>query len=318
MEKLKTPLDRGPNNNKRLMNQIARNWQLYLLLLVPVVYLFVFNYMPMWNAQIAFRNFKASEGVLGSQWVGFDHFERFLESSMMPVLFKNTITISLYGLFIGMPFPVILAILIKYSPYKKLGKLVQTVTYAPHFISMVVMVGIINVVLNPRGGMISNLLGLINIPYDINLMGEASAFYHVYVWSNIWQGMGFSAVVYTAILASVDQSLHEAAMVDGASVIKRIWHIDLPCLVPQMVLMLILGMGSILNIGFEKAFLMQNSMNIGSSELISTYVYKMGVASSFPDFSYVTAIGLTQSLIAFVLVILVNQIARKVSETSLW
>lgn len=303
---------------KATLRKVSSSWQLYLLLVLPIIYLFVFNYIPMWGAQIAFRDFRANLGILGSEWVGLDHFVRFIESPMMWITVKNTVVISFYGLFFGMPFPIILAILFKYCPYKKFGKTMQTVTYAPHFISMVVMVSIISEVLNPRGGMIDNLLGLIGYDYNLNLMGSASAFSHVYVWSGIWQNMGFSAVVYTAILTSVDQSLHEAAMVDGANSMRRIWHIDLPALRPQVILMLIMGLGNVLNIGFEKALLMQNDLNLGASEMISTYVYKMGLASQFPDFSYTTAIGLFKSIIAFVLVMIVNKIARKVSETSLW
>ncbi len=298
--------------------RIKSDWQLYALLVVPILYLIIFNYMPMWNAQIAFRDFNARDGVLGSEWVGFDQFIRFFESPMMSVIIKNTVVISLYGLFATLPFPVLFAILIKYIPYQRFGKFAQTVAYAPHFISTVVMVSIITEVLNPRGGMIDNLLSIVGIDFTANLMGIDSAFSHIYVWSGIWQTMGFSAIVYTAILTGVDQSLHEAAMVDGANVWRRIWHIDLPCLRPQIILMMILGLGNILNVGFEKALLMQNDMNTGSSEMISTYVYKMGIAAPFPDFSYTTAIGLFQSAIAFILVMIVNKIARKVSDTSLW
>ncbi len=298
--------------------RIKSDWQLYALLVIPIIYLIIFNYIPMWNAQIAFRNFNARDGVLGSRWVGFSHFLRFFESPMMSVVMRNTIVISLYGLFATLPFPVLFAILLKYLPFQKFGKVVQTITYAPHFISTVVMVSIISEVLNPRGGMIDNLVKMIGGDFAVNLMGIEGAFPHIYVWSGIWQSMGFSAIVYTAILSGVDQSLHEAAMMDGASVWRRIWHIDLPFLRPQIILMMILGLGNILNVGFEKALLMQNDMNTGASEMISTYVYKLGIAAPFPDFSYTTAIGLFQSAIAFILVMIVNRIARKVSDTSLW
>ncbi len=313
MEKVVTKKKR-----KSFKTIMAHNWQLYLFILLPMIYIFVFNYIPMWGAQIAFRDFTAVGGITGSQWVGMKHFVRFFESPIIWTIVGNTVKLSVYGLIAGMPFPVILAILIKYAPYKKLGKFTQSITYAPHFISTVVMVGIISEVLTPRNGMLSNLLGVFGVGYTANLMGSAEAFSSVYVWSGIWQGMGFAAIVYTAILTSVDQSLHEAAMVDGASVLRRIWHIDLPSLRPQIVLMLILSLGNILSVGFEKALLMQNSMNLASSEIISTYVYKMGIASTLPDFSYTTAIGLTQSVISFILVISVNKIAKKVGEISLW
>ncbi len=311
-----------PNLNSTLRRQKMKKainyWQLYLLLIIPVAYIIIFNYIPMWNSQIAFRDFVARDGIMGSEWVGFDNFIRFFESPMMSVIIKNTLVISIYSLFAMLPFPIFLALLLKYSPLKFFGKTVQTITYAPHFISTVVMVSIITEVLNPRNGMLDNLLGVFGIDYNLNLMGEQSAFAHIYVWSGIWQSTGFATVVYTAILTSVDDSLHEAAMVDGASLWKRVWHIDLPSLKPQMILMLILGLGSVLNVSFEKALLMQNDMNLGSSEMISTYVYKLGIAAQFPDFSYTTAIGLFRSVIAFTLVIIVNKIARKVGETSLW
>lgn len=303
---------------KNIKNRVKRDWQLYLIILIPIIYMIIFHYFPMWNAQIAFRNFRARDGIIGSKWVGLANFKRFIDSPMMWTIIRNTLVISLYGLIASLPFPVMLALVLRYLPFKKFGKIVQSVTYAPHFISMVVMVSIIMEVLNPRGGMIDRLLAIVGVNYGANVMGMPEAFSHVYVWSGIWQTTGFSAIVYTAILTSVDESLHEAARVDGASIWRRIWHIDLPQLKPQIILMLILGLGNVLNVGFEKALLLQNDINLGRSEMISTYVYKLGIAAAFPDYSYTTAIGLFKSLIAFLLVMIVNNISRRVSDTSIW
>ncbi len=301
-----------------LKSAFGKCWQLYLLLLLPIAYMLIFHYYPMYGAQIAFRDYTITGGIWGSEWVGFKHFTRFFENYQFWDIITNTLSISIYQLIAGMPFPVILAILLKYCPLNRFGKFVQSVTYAPHFISVVVMVSIIMQVLNPRNGMIANLLELIGIDYNIDLLGIPEAFSSVYVWSGIWQNMGFAAIIYIAILAGVDTSLHEAAMVDGATVVKRIIHIDLPALIPQVTIMLILNLGGILNVGFEKTLLMQNTLNASASEVISTYVYKMGIAASFPDFSYTTAIGLFQSVIALILIFIVNQVARKYGEMSLW
>lgn len=328
---LKKSEDNGSENQTQDMNSnvprkrkskvlltIEKNWQLYLLLLLPVVYMIIFEYGPIYGIQIAFKDYMVSKGIWGSPWVGLKHFKRFVNSPMMWPLIRNTVTISLYQLFASLPIPVILSILFKYMPFKRFAKTVQTVAYAPHFISTVVMVGIVLDVLSPRGGMLTTLLGLVGLGFETNLIGIPEAFSSIYVWSGIWQNMGFSTIIYTALLTGVDTNLHEAAMVDGASMLKRIWHIDLPCLIPQVILSLILGLGHVLNVGFEKAILLQNNMNLKYSEMISTYVYRMGIAASLPDVSYTTAIGFFKSIIAFILVMIVNRIARKFGEMSLW
>lgn len=303
---------------RKQLKKMAGMWQLYFLLLLPIIYFMVFNYFPMYGAQIAFKDYLTVEGIWGSPWVGLKHFQRFIDSGMMWTLVKNTLSISLYALFMGLPFPVILALLFRYIPLKKYGKFIQSVTYAPHFISTVVMAGIIVEALNPRGGMIDTIVGLFGGDWETNLMGIPEAFSSVYVWSGIWQNMGFGAILYCAVLAGVDTTYHEAAMVDGATLAQRVWHIDIPFLVPQIVLSLILGMGNVLNVGFEKALLLQNTLNQSKSEMISTYVYKMGIAAALPDLSYTTAIGLFKSVIAFILVVVVNKIARKYGEMSIW
>ena len=305
-------------SRKQVLVNMKKHWQLYALLALPMLYMLIFHYFPMYGAQIAFRDYNRLDGFWGSEWVGLDHFIRFFNSSMFSKLIINTLSISVYSIVVGAPFPIILALMLKYIPWPKYSKMVQTVTYAPHFISVVVMVGITVDVLNPRSGMIHNLLELIGIDYGANVMGIPEAFSSVFVWSGIWQTMGFSAVIYTAILAGVDVSLHEAATVDGATIMQRIRYIDFPALVPQITLSLILSVGSILNVGFEKALLLQNSTNISKSEVIDTYVYKMGITASFPDVSYTTAIGLFKSVIALAMIVVVNKIAQKYGEMSLW
>lgn len=324
-ENLEAQITKGKGVSEKFMpiirkctKSIKRNWQLYLLLGVPLLYILIFNYVPMYGAQIAFKNYRATDGIWGSKWVGFDHFIRFFNSYDFWKLIKNTLQISLYSLFITSPIPIILAISLKYVPSKFYRKLVQMVSYAPHFISTVVMVSIIIDVLDPRRGLLGQILGWFGIEFSANLMGSAAAFPHIYVWSGVWQGVGFGAIIYTAILSSVDPSLHEAAVVDGASLLQRIRHIDLPTLIPQFTLMLILNLGNVLNLGFEKVLLMQNSMNSSASEIIDTFVYKMGIAAPLPDISYTSAIGLFKSVVALILIYTVNKIARKYGETSLW
>ncbi len=304
--------------NKRIKYYLKTEWQLYALLALPVIYMLVFHYYPMYGAQIAFRDYSPKLGIWGSEWVGFKHFTRFFDNYLFWDLIKNTLGISIYALIVGLPFPIILAVMLKYCKHAKFSKFVQTVTYAPHFISVVVMVSIAIKVLEPRNGMLSNLLGVFGIDYSLNLFAMPEAFSSIFVWSGIWQNMGFSAIIYVAILAGVDPSLHEAAMVDGATMLQRIKYIDFPALKPQIIISLILSLGGILNVGFEKALLMQNDLNLASSEIISTYVYKMGIAASFPDVSYTTAVGLFQSGIALVLIVSVNNLARKYGEMSLW
>ncbi len=304
--------------SKRFAIAAKNNWQLYLLLALPIVYMFIFHYYPMYGAQIAFRDFKPKLGIWGSEWVGFEHFIRFVKQYDFVRIIENTLVISIYSLIAGMPFPIILALLLKHIPYRRFGKIVQSITYAPHFISVVVMCGIIMRVLDPRTGMVNNILGIFGIDYSIDLMASKDAFSSIYVWSGVWQGTGFAAIIYIAILAGVDTSLHEAAMVDGASIWKRMWHIDIPALIPQITLSLILSLGNILNVGFEKVLLLQNSVNGSKAEIIATYVYKMGFQATMPNHSYVTAMGLFQSIISLILIVIVNKIAQKWGEISLW
>ena len=266
---------------------------------------------------IAFKRFVASKGIWGSPWIGFANFERFFTSFKFGNIMWNTFFLNAYDLVLGFPIPIILAILLHYTPWQGYKKTVQMVTYAPHFISTVVMVGIIFKLFSQRIGIVNVALTALGLP-ESNFLGSPLWFPHIYVWTNIWQNMGYATIIFLAALSAVDPELHEAARVDGATIWQRIWHIDLPGIAAVVIILLILRLGQILNIGFEKVFLMQNTVNIVASEVVDTYVYKVGLASRNPNFSYASAIGLFKNVIAFFLLIAVNRIARRTSETSLW
>ncbi|MDQ0878193.1 putative aldouronate transport system permease protein [Paenibacillus sp. V4I3] len=297
--------------------QMKKSWQLYALLALPVIYVLVFKYYPMYGAQIAFKDYIASKGVAGSEWVGMKHFIRFFNSYEFVKLMKNTLIISLYSLLAGIPFPIILALSLNYVKNQLFKKSVQLITYAPHFISVVVMVGIIIELLDPRNGLVNMLLGQLGFK-TINFMAKPEYFSSIYVWSGIWQNVGFSCIIYLAALAGVDPAQHEAAVIDGASKFQRMLHIDLPSIVPVMIILLILNTGHILDLGFEKVLLLQNPLNSRTSEVIDTFVYKVGLASQAMNYSYSTAINLFKSVIGLILLISVNQMAKKAKQESLW
>lgn len=300
-----------------IRKQMKKSWQLYALLALPVIYVLVFKYYPMYGAQIAFKDYIASKGVAGSEWVGMKHFIRFFNSYEFVKLMKNTLIISLYSLLAGIPFPIILALSLNYVKNQLFKKSVQLITYAPHFISVVVMVGIVMELLDPRNGLVNMLLGQLGFE-PINFMAKPEYFSSIYVWSGIWQNVGFSCIIYLAALAGVDPAQHEAAVIDGASKFQRMLHIDLPSIVPVMIILLILNTGHILDLGFEKVLLLQNPLNVRTSEVIDTFVYKVGLASQAMNYSYSTAINLFKSVIGLILLISVNQMAKKAKQESLW
>nr|WP_239635392.1 ABC transporter permease subunit [Paenibacillus sp. H1-7] len=271
----------------------------------------------MYGAQIAFKNFIVTKGVLGSEWVGFKHFIRFFNSYEFWRLMSNTIVLSVYSLIAGFPFPIILALSLNYVRHKFFKQSVQMITYAPHFISVVVMVGIILEMLDPRNGIVNTILRFIGLD-TINFMGVPEYFKSIYVWSGIWQSVGFGCIIYLAALSGIDPSLHEAAVVDGATKVQRMWHIDIPGIMPIAIIMLIMNTGHMLDVGFEKVLLMQNPLNLRTSEVIDTYVYKVGLASQALNYSYSSAIGLFKSVINLILLIIVNKIAQKTKQASLW
>ena len=292
-------------------------WQLYVLFLLPLLYIIIFKYYPMYGAKIAFRVFRFTDGITSSPWVGIKHFERFFNSHDFLNLMKNTLGISIYSLVAGFPFPIILAIMLNYTRNAYFKKTVQMVTYAPYFISTVVMVSMVLQFLSPRVGIINVIREIMGLD-RVNFMGVPEYFKSVYVWSGIWQGTGYGAIIYLAALSSIDPTLHEAAIVDGANKFQRIWYIDLPGIIPTAVILLILSTGQILNTGFEKILLMQNPMNTRTSEVIDTYVYKVGLASKTINYSYPTAVGLFKSVVNLFLIVVVNRIAKKKSYSSLW
>lgn len=305
-------------NKRPLSMRIRSNWQLYLFLILPLAYLLIFCYYPMTSLQLAFKKFQANLGIWGSPWIGFDNFEKFFSSYMFGRVLKNTLVLSIYSLIAGFPLPIILALILNSLRSEKYKKFAQTVTYLPYFISVVVLVGILNQVLNPRIGLVANLLSLVGYHDMPNLIGSPGAFPHLYVWSGVWQSMGYNSIIYIAALASTDPELHEAAQIDGASRFQRVLHIDLPTILPTASILLIMNAGRIMTVGFEKVYLMQNTMNTTVSEVISTYVYKVSLASTIPDFSYGTTIDLFNSVINLILIVSVNFLSKRVGGSSLF
>ncbi|WP_410787457.1 ABC transporter permease [Kribbella sp. C-35] len=297
--------------------RMRRNWQLYAMLALPLIWLAIFAYWPMYGVIIAFKDYNVVSGIWGSPWAGMKYFDRFVESYQFWRLIKNTVYLHVYELVATFPLPIILALCLNTVRKKWFSRSAQLITYAPHFISTVVVVGLLVVLTSPNTGVTNKLIGLFGFgPTDV--MGDSGMFRHLYVWSGAWQTMGFAAIIYLAALTSVPPELHEAAIVDGASRLRRMWHIDLPAIVPVAVILLILDIGRILSVGFEKVLLMQNSLNLDVAEVIDTYVYKIGLASSVPQFSYATAIGLFRSVIGLVLLVLANTFARRFAKSSLW
>lgn len=299
----------------KTLRSFKRNWFLYLMLLVPLVYVIIFKYMPMVGVQIAFRNYRVVDGMFKSPWVGLKYFKMFFESpNFIPVL-KNTVLLSVFNLGVSFPFAIIFAVMVNEVRHKKFQKAVQLISYAPYFISTVVMVAMLMDFTNIRTGLINSILGVFGID-PINFFGEAKFFRSLYVWSGVWQTTGYSAIIYIAALTSIDPTLYEAAKMDGATRMQKIIYVDLPCLKPTIIILLIIGVGQIMNLGFEKAFLMQTPLNRDTSEIIATYSYKIAFESG--QYSFSTAIGLFNSVVNLVLLLSVNRISRKMAETSLW
>ncbi|MCU0501671.1 MAG: ABC transporter permease subunit [Anaerolineae bacterium] len=301
----------------RTLARIKKNWQLYVLLALPVAWLLIFAYYPMYGAQIAFRDFLPGKPILQSEWVGLVNFQRFFESPMFARLMKNTIGLSIYSLVVGFPIPIILALMLNQLRTGLFKRSVQMVSYAPYFISTVVMVGLILQFLDLRRGPVNLFLQALGLP-AVHFMGSAEMFPSIYVWTNVWQYTGFSTIIYLAALTTVDPALHEAAVVDGANRLQRMWHIDIPGILPVIVTLFILNMGQVLNVGFEKTFLMQNPLNLATAEVISTYVYKIGLAGGVANFSYAAAIGLFNSVIGLILLVSANWASQRLTQKSLF
>jgi len=300
-----------------MWRQMRRSWQLYLLLALPLAWLIVFQYYPMYGAQIAFRDFLPGDKIWEADWVGLENFTRFFQSVMFSRLMVNTLSLSVYSLAVGFPIPILFALSLNQLRTGLFKQSVQMVSYAPYFISTVVMVGMLLQFLDLRHGPVNLALNLLELQ-PIHFMGDAKLFQSIYVWSGVWQYTGFNTVIYLAVLSTIDPALHEAALVDGANRLQRIWHIDLPGIMPTAITLLILNMGQIINVGFEKIFLMQNPLNTGVSEVISTYVYKVGLIGGITNYSYASAIGLFNSVIGLVLLVSANQLMKKLTDSSLW
>lgn len=304
-------------NRHLIWKQIRRSWQLYLFLAIPMAWLLIFMYYPIYGAQIAFRDFLPGRTILGSEWIGLTNFIRFFKSPMFDRLLINTLVLSAYSLLVGFPIPIIIALSLNQLRTGVFKRAVQMISYAPYFISTVVMVGLILQFLDLRRGPINLFLQALGMD-TVHFMGSAAMFPDIYVWSGVWQNSGFNTVIFLAALSTIDPALHEAALVDGANRLQRIWHIDIPGIMPITLTLLILNMGQLLNVGFEKAFLLQNPLNLKTSEVISTYVYKVGLVGGVSNFSYAAAIGLFNSVLGLILLLAANQLSKKLSETSLF
>lgn len=300
--------------NKRF-RLIRKHWQYYLIFAVPLALLVTFSYVPMGGILLAFKSFHITQGIWKSPWVGFRYFDQLFNSPRFWLLLKNTVGISLYSLLVGFPIPIILALMLNETRNIGFKKTVQLVTYAPYFISTVVMVAMIMNFLDPRIGFVNRFATMFGGQAQ-NFMGDSRLFWSIYVWSGAWQYTGYAAIIFIAALSSIDPTLYEAAYIDGASRFQKLLNIDIPGILPTIVIILILNVGNLMNVGFEKIFLMQNPLNLSTSEVFATYVYKLGILGA--QYSFATAVGLFNSVVNLALIVGVNQIARKIGETSLW
>lgn len=300
---------------QRLWENMKKNWILYAMILPVAIYYIIFAYAPMYGIQLAFKDYQVKEGIMGSPWVGLEHFIRFFKSYNFGQLLKNTIGISVYSLLVGFPIPIIFALMLNYLRNKFLIKTVQMVSYAPYFISTVVMCGMIAIFMNPDTGILNVIRNFFGME-SVDFLAKPEWFKDIYVWTGVWQGMGWSSIIYISALSGVDYQLHEAAIMDGATKIQRMIHVDLPSIKPTIIMLLILQIGSLMNVGFEKVFLLQNTLNKSAASVISTYTYEVGLINS--DYGYSTAVGLFNSLINVILIVGANQICKKLADESLF
>ena len=307
--------DLNRNRIRSTTKLVKRNIALYFLVLPAFAYIIIFCYWPMYGIQIAFRNFTLSKGITGSPWVGTKWFDYFFRSPMFSNVLTNTLAISFYSLLAGFPMPILLALMLSNIDNRKYRRMAQTITYLPHFISTVVVVALLSMFFSPSTGFINHAIKSVT-GFSDHYMARPQYFRHMYVWSGIWQSMGWNSIIYMAALTGINPELHEAAMIDGASKLQRIWHVELPGIMPTMVILLIMNAGSIMSVGYEKVYLMQNSLNISVSEVIATYTYKMGLVNQ--KFSYSAAISLFNNVINFTMLTIVNYVSKKLSDTSLW
>lgn len=301
--------------HRRSLIELKRDYQLWVMIIPAIIVVIIFNYIPMYGIQLAFRDYDFSRGLAGGTWRGLHYFSQFINNYQFWDLMRNTVIISITTIVLGFPAPIILALILNQVKWFRTKKLLQTIVYMPHFISIVVMVGLLNVLLSPNTGILGQLISKLG-DTDINLLASTNSFVPVFVISDIWQHAGWNSIIYLAALSTVSPSLYDAAKIDGANKWKMILHIDIPALVPTIIILFILSMGNVLGTGFEKVFLMQNSLNLPVSEVISTYVYKIGILSN--QFSYSSAIGLFNTVINFFFLVTMNWISKRNSEISLW
>lgn len=303
------------NRMSRFRVHMKQFWPLYVFILPAFLDVLIFKYIPMEGLQIAFRDYKVKMGIWGSPWVRMKHINRFITSPNFFQLLRNTFLISFYSLIFGFPIPILLALVINEIKNEKYKRFVQTVTYAPHFLSTVALVGLMNLFLARENGIFNVVREALGME-KLNFMAMSSMYRTIYVGSEIWQQTGWNSIIYIAALTSIDVEMLEAAKIDGANRLQKIWYIDLPSILPTVVVMLILRCGSLLSVGYEKVLLMQNDLIKDVSEVIATYNYRIGILKG--QFSYTTAIGLFNSVVNCAILLLVNMLSRKVNETSLW
>ncbi len=301
------------NRKKLTLKSIFHDWRLYVLLLPSLVYLFIFAYIPMYGVQIAFRDFSPRKGIWGSEWVGLEYFKRFIEYPNFKFLMMNTLRIGLYSL-ATFPCSIIFALMLNEVRSTKFKKSVQMISYIPHFLSVVVC-SMVTLFFNQKTGVVNAIIEFLG-GTRTDFLTKASYFEDIYVWSGVWQGLGFGAIIYIAALASVPMEQIEAARIDGATRLQIIWHVNIPYILPTIIIMLIFSCGGILGVGFEKILLLQNDLNLSRSQVISTYVYEIGIRGG--QFSYSSAIGLFNTIINVTILAIVNEIARRFGETSIW
>ena len=302
---------------QRIVRTIQRDWQLWVLLLPAIAFFIVFCYFPMYGVQIAFKDYKAAFGINGSKWVGLKHFEKFFSSYYCGRMFANTFLLNLYGLLFGFPIPIVLAILLNQLNGKRFKGFAQTAVYVPHFISTVVLAGMIYLFFSPTNGIINHLITAAG-GKSIYFIMEPAWFRPLFIGSDIWQNAGWNTILYLATLTGIDPQLYEAATIDGATRWEKIKHIDIPHLIPIAVMMLILNSGSLLQSNTDKVLLLQTSGNMATSDILGVYVYNVGIAASKAQYSYASAIGLCLNFINFVIIMLVNGISRQLSDISLF
>lgn len=300
---------------KSVGKKIRAKYDLLLLFSIPLVWYIIFKYVPIYGVQIAFRRFNPTLGIIGSPWVGFQYFKQFFDSYYFKDLILNTIIISVYQIAVGFPIPILLALIINEIRNKAFQKIIQNITYVPHFLSVVVVVSMLNIFSDPDYGLFNKFFSLFGIP-PTDYMAKPEYFRTLYVFSNVWQNMGFNSIVYIAALASIDPTLYEAAVIDGASRLQKIIHVSIPSIISTIIILFIMRIGSLMTVGFEKVLLMQNPVNSSVSEIISTFIYKNGIQKG--QFSYSAAVELFNSVINFLLLVITNYFSRRISETSLW